>query len=165
MTPVAVLIGPPAAGKTRLGRRVAAQLDVEFVDTDRSVIAQHGPIPEIFASVGESQFRIWERDAVVAALKSPGVVSLGGGAVLNEETQRDLEHHRVVLVTATPEAIAPRLAGGNRPLLAGGLDAWKQLVATRRPIYERLATIIVDTSSRPMDAIAAELAASLEEKR
>jgi shikimate kinase len=162
VTPVAVLIGPPASGKTRLGKRLAARLGVEFVDTDKQVVAQHGPIPEIFASVGEGQFRVWEREAVVDALATSGIVALGGGAVVNEDTQRDLEELRVVLITATPAAIAPRLVSNKRPLLAGGVEAWVALVAARQPIYDRLAQITVDTSRGSMDEIADDLATRLE---
>jgi len=165
VSPIAVLIGPPAAGKSRLGRRVATRLGVEFVDTDKRVVAQHGPIPEIFASEGEAQFRVWEREAVVDALVSPGIVALGGGAVLNPDTQRDLEDLFVILVTATPEAIAPRLVAGKRPLLAGGIDAWVALVAERQPVYDRLADFSVDTSRGTMDGIADSLVTRLEERR
>jgi len=165
VNPIAVLIGPPAAGKTRLGKRVARLLGVEFVDTDKVVIAGHGPIPAIFESVGESQFREWERDAVVDALTTSGIVSLGGGAVVNTDTQRDLENHRVVLITASPDAIAPRLASSTRPLLAGGIDSWTALLAERQPIYDRLAEFTVDTSRGSMDAIAEGLAERLEQTR
>ncbi len=165
MSPIAVLIGPPAAGKSRLGRRVAARLGVEFVDTDKRVVAKHGPIPEIFASAGEQQFRVWEREAVVDALASPGIVALGGGAVLDHDTQRDLKDLYVILVTASPEAIAPRLVSGTRPLLAGGIDAWVALVAERQPVYDRLADFTVDTSRGTMDSIADSLVTRLEERR
>ena len=165
MTPIAVLIGPPAAGKTRLGKRVASLLGVEFVDTDKKVVAGHGPIPEIFQSLGESQFRAWERDAVSEALTTSGIVSLGGGAVMDADTQRDLEKLRVVLITATPDAIAPRLGTGTRPLLTGGIEAWTALLAERQPIYDRLAEFTVDTSRGSMDAIAEGLAERLEHIR
>jgi shikimate kinase len=165
VSPIAVLIGPPAAGKSRLGRRVAARLGVEFVDTDKRVVAKHGPIPEIFASAGEQQFRVWEREAVVDALASPGIVALGGGAVLDHDTQRDLKDLYVILVTASPEAIAPRLVSGTRPLLAGGIDAWVALVAERQPVYDRLADFTVDTSRGTMDSIADSLVTRLEERR
>ena len=165
MTPIAVLIGPPAAGKSRLGKRVAALLGVGFADTDKMVVAEHGPIPAIFENVGEPQFRVWERDAVSDALSSSGIVSLGGGAVVNTDTQRDLENLRVVLVTATPDAIAPRLVAGTRPLLAGGIDAWTALLAARQPIYDRLAEFTVDTSRGSMDSIAEALAERLGQNR
>jgi len=165
VSPIAVLIGPPAAGKTRLGKRVATLLGVEFVDTDKKVVAAHGPIPEIFELHGEPQFRAWERDAVTDALTTSGIVSLGGGAVVNSDTQRDLENFRVVLITATPDAIAPRLVSSNRPLLAGGIDAWTALLAQRQPIYDRLAEFTVDTSRGSMDSIAEGLAERLETAR
>jgi shikimate kinase len=108
---------------------------------------------------------VWEREAVVDALSSPGIVALGGGAVLNHDTQRDLEDLFVILVTATPEAIAPRLVSGTRPLLAGGIEAWVELVAERQPVYDRLADFTVDTSRGTMDGIADSLVTRLEERR
>ena len=158
MKPRAVLIGPPAAGKSRLGRRIAARLGVGFVDTDKLVIAEHGPIPEIFDNVGEPTFRIWERAAVVTALATDGIVALGGGAILDVDTRLDLSGHNVFLITATPEAIESRLTAGNRPLLSDGIESWKRLVALRQPIYDELSRFTVDTSKGTMDAIADEIA-------
>lgn len=165
MTPVAVLIGPPAAGKTRLGKRVARILDVSFVDTDSLIAREHGSIPEIFRSRGEGQFRAWERVAVKAALATTGIVALGGGAVLDSDTQRELENQRVVLVTASAESVEQRLDANSRPLLARGIDDWVKLVASRQPIYDRLATITVDTSRGSMDEHASRLAEVLRSNR
>lgn len=161
MTPRAVLIGPPAAGKTRLGRRIAKRLGVGFVDTDSRVAADHGSIRDIFATFGEAQFREWERAAVVDALTTDGIVALGGGAIMDEATQRDLAHHHVILVTASPEVIAPRLLLGNRPLLSKGIESWKALVEKRQPIYDRLANVVIDTGHATMDSIADDVAAQL----
>lgn len=163
MTPLAVLIGPPAAGKSRLGKRVAQRLGVPFSDTDKMVATEHGAISEIFARLGESQFREWERDAVREALTRGGIVSLGGGAILDEDTQTDLAACRVILITATPEAIEHRLDAGNRPLLTNGIESWKTLVAERQPIYDRLADIVVDTSRGTMDSIADDIAERVKE--
>ena len=163
MSPRLVLIGAPAAGKTRLGKRIARLLNLGFLDTDKMVIAQHGPIPAIFAEHGEAQFRVWEREAVIEALSSDGIVAFGGGAILNEDTQRDLEGLNVALVTITPEAAEKRLVDGSRPLLTGGIDAWVRLVEARQPIYDRVSTFRVDTSRRPLDHIAEEVAAQLQE--
>ncbi|GAA1695075.1 shikimate kinase [Microcella alkalica] len=156
-TPAVVLIGPPAAGKSRVGRRVARILDLPVIDTDKVVAAEHGPIPEIFAFHGEPHFRALERAAVADALRHRAVVSLGGGAVLDPETQQQLAGMPVVLLTASADAVAERLEKGARPLSAS-VDAWVALVAQRRPVYERLAAAVWDTSARPIDRIAAEIA-------
>jgi len=154
-----VLIGAPGSGKSRLGKRVARLLARDYIDTDKVVVAAHGPIAEIFADKGEAHFRSLERAAVHEALQSAAVVSLGGGAVLDPDTREELAGRRVVLVTVSPEAVAPRITGAKRPLLAsGGLDAWKTLVEARTPIYESLASRSWDTSNRPIDDIAREIA-------
>jgi shikimate kinase len=155
---VLVFIGPSGAGKTRVGKRVARLLGVPFTDTDSLIVEQHGPISEIFREHGEPYFRGLERDAVRDGLAGEGVLSLGGGAVLDVETQADLAAHRVVLLTITPEAVERRLSGGDRPLVTGGVADWVALNAPRWPIYERLADLTVDTSRRINDEVAEEVA-------
>lgn len=157
-----VLIGPPAAGKSRLGKRLAARLQVPFVDTDARIVAAHGPIPAIFAEHGEPHFRALEREIVAAALGEPGVVSLGGGAVIDADTQADLAGARVVLLTVSPEAIAARIGNSKRPLVTD-VESWKRLVAARADIYSALADYTADTSTRPIDAIVEEIATWIEE--
>lgn len=156
--PLVVLIGPPGAGKTRLGKRVARLLGASFVDTDRRIVAQHGAIAEIFAEYSEAYFRRIERAEVARAMGERAVVSLGGGAVLDPATQQELATARVALVTVRPEIVASRIEGGTRPLLAGGVEAWTRLVEGRRELYERLAKQTWDTSDRPIDQIAQEIA-------
>lgn len=151
------LIGPPAAGKSRVGKRLAKLLELPYVDTDAVVVSQHGPIAEIFAAHGEPHFRALERTAVAEALRKPGVVSLGGGAVLDPATQADLADARVVLLTVRAEAIAKRITNGKRPLVTD-LESWKRLVAARSDLYASLADYTADTSSRPIDTIVAEIA-------
>jgi shikimate kinase len=156
--PLLVVIGPPGAGKSVLGKQVARLLRVPFVDTDRRIVAKHGPIATIFAERGEDWFRTAERLEVATALGERAVVSLGGGAVLNAETQAELAALRVALVTVSPEAVDARIAGSVRPLLREGLDSWKRIVEERREIYERLATRTVDSSHRSPGSLAHELA-------
>ncbi len=157
-----VLIGPPAAGKSRVGRRLAKRLGLPFVDTDAIVVAQHGPIPAIFAEHGEPHFRALERAAVAEAVGEPGVVSLGGGAILDPDTRADLTGKRVVLLTVRPEAIAKRIANSKRPLVTD-LESWKRLVAARSELYHSLADYTADTSRRPIDTIVEEIARWVEE--
>ena len=84
MSPVAVLIGPPGAGKSTVGPLLAALLGAEFAETDALVEEAAGkPVSDIFIADGEPAFRDLERTAVAEALRQhPGIVSLGGGAVV-----------------------------------------------------------------------------------
>jgi shikimate kinase len=159
-----VLIGPPGSGKTKLGKRVAKALGLPFIDTDKRVVAEHGPISDIFGTHGEPHFRALERVAVAEALAEDAVVSLGGGAILDEDTQRDLEGRLVALITVSAEAVAERLEKDKRPLVTG-IESWQTLVDARRETYERLASRTWDTSNRPLDAIAEEIAQWASEGR
>ncbi len=150
-----VLIGPMGAGKTSVGKRVARELDLSFYDSDAAVVRDHGPIEDLFRDQGESRFRELERDAVRAGLSRGGVVSLGGGAVLDPATQADLASHRVVLLTVGAQTIESRIRGTKRPLLQAddAVSRWTELYEQRRPLYERLADVTFDTSTGPLSDI------------
>ncbi|GAA3745669.1 shikimate kinase [Leifsonia bigeumensis] len=156
--PLLVVIGPPGAGKSVLGKQVARLLRVPFVDTDRRIVAQHGPIATVFSERGEEWFRAAERIEVAKALGERAVVSLGGGAILNQGTRDDLATQRVLLVTVSPEAVQRRLGGAVRPLLTDGIESWKRIVEERRELYEQLATRTIDSSNRTAGSLAHELA-------
>ena len=148
--PVA-LIGPMAVGKSAIGHQLAHQLGASFVDTDVVVVANHGSIAEIFASRGENAFRELEARAVARAIEDAQgrttVISLGGGAVLDSGTQQLLGQCTVVYLECDADTVAERIArNSGRPLLAAGdaMERWKTLFATRRPVYERLADLIID---------------------
>lgn len=153
-----VLIGAPGAGKTRLGKRIARLLETQFIDTDKVIVAEHGAISEIFDRLGEAHFRGIERDVVARSLQRPAVVALGGGAVLDPDTQAALAGARVAQLTVSAEAVEKRIDGGKRPLLTDGVEAWVRLVDGRRDTYDRLATRSWDTSSVPLDDLAVEIA-------
>jgi len=157
--PLAVFIGPMGAGKTRLGKRVARALEVPFTDTDKVIVAEHGPIAEIFDTHGEPHFRALERAAVRAAFGNGGIVSLGGGAVLDPATQELLAGVPVVYLQVDADAVSERLADGTRPLVRGGIDDWPRIYDARRPLYERLATVTFDTSRQPRDRLVEQIAA------
>ena len=150
-----VLIGPMGAGKTSVGKKVARALEVPFFDTDAAVSRAHGPIERLFAQRGEAHFRVLEREAVKEGLAGGGVVSLGGGAVLDPATRADLARHRVVLLTVAPRVVAARVRGSSRPLLSGEdpLERWIRIYEERRPIYEQLADVTFDTSSGPLQNV------------
>ncbi len=163
--PVAVLIGPPGAGKSTVGALLAARLKVAFTDTDAEVEATAGkPVSDIFIEDGEPAFRELERAAVARALAdSDGVVALGGGAVLDPDTQRLLVGRTVVYLETGFAAAAKRVGLGQaRPLLIGNPRATlKALLDARLPVYESLATITVGTDDREAGQIADEIAARL----
>jgi shikimate kinase len=157
-----VIIGPMGAGKSSVGKRVARALGVPFTDTDRAIARQHGPIPTIFSERGESAFRELEAEAVRAAMAIGGVISVGGGAVTHAATREALQNARVVLLTVSPEAVAERIAGTDRPLLAsGGIDAWQTILDERAATYADLAHVVVDTSRRPMTQVVDDVVAWL----
>lgn len=154
---VVVLIGAPAAGKTRVGKRVARRLELPFIDTDAVVVAEHGPIAEIFDTRGEGAFRELEAAAVRDALMQRAVVALGGGAVMTSAVAEAVREHPVVLLTVSAEAAAARLDPETRPLVRNGIEAWERLVESRASTYAALAAATWDTSSRPIDHIADEI--------
>jgi shikimate kinase len=158
-TPLLVIIGAPGAGKSRIGKRVARLLRCDFVDTDRRIVAKHGPIPVLFAEFGEEYFRTLERTEVAKALQERAVVALGGGAIMNVDTRADLTDLPVALVTVSAEAVESRISGSNRPLLTDGVTSWQRLVDSRREIYESLASRSWDTSGRAAEDVAADIAA------
>lgn len=156
-----MIVGPPGAGKTTIGRLLAAKLGAELRDTDAEVERTAGkPISDIFIDDGEATFRALERAAVAAALaEHNGVVALGGGAVLDAGTRELLTTRRVVFLDVGLADAASRVGlNRDRPLLIGNPRAQlKKLMDERRPLYEEVATISVDTSGRTPDDVAAEV--------
>jgi len=174
--PAAILIGPPGSGKTTVGVLLAELLGVGFVDTDASVEAVAGkPVSDIFVEDGESAFRKLEREAVAAAVAGPGVagpggpargnvLGLGGGAVLDDDTQALLAGHCVVYLETGFTELAKRVGLDRpRPLLIGinPRAQLKALFEQRQPVYAGLARITVATDGREPAEIAAEVAALL----
>ncbi|QWC86699.1 shikimate kinase [Nocardioidaceae bacterium] len=137
------------AGKSTVGRLLAQRWGVDFRDTDADVERLEGrPISEIFVDDGEPYFRDKERLAVVAGLKThPGVLALGGGAVLDERTQEQLREHTVVFLSVgLSEAVKRVGLGTSRPLLLGNVRGTvKKLLDERAPIYAAVATATIDT--------------------
>ena len=159
--PVCVLVGPPGAGKTTVGELVAAALGVDFRDTDADIAATAGkPIPDIFVEDGEPVFRTFEQAAVSVALDSfAGVLALGGGAILAEETRQQLTEHTVVYLSVELSDAAARVGlTGGRPLLAINPRATlKFLLEQRRPHYQEVATMTVVTDGRTPEEVADEV--------
>lgn len=164
-TPVCVLVGMMGAGKTTVGRLLADRLGVPFRDVDADIEAAAGkPISDIFIDDGEEHFRALERDAVAAALDGfDGVLALGGGAILSDETRKRLAGHRVVYLSVElPDALKRVGLGAGRPVLAMNPRATlRHLLDQRRPLYEEVATAVVATDGRTPEEVADEVAALL----
>lgn len=161
----AVLIGPPGSGKTTLGRLLAQRLGVAFRDTDTDVESVAGkPVSDIFIEDGEARFRELEHEAVRVALdEHDGVLSLGGGAILHEDTQALLEgHHVVYLEVGLADAVQRVGLGSARPLLVlNPRSQLKKLMDERRPVYERLAVLTVVTDKRDPEELVEEIVKGL----
>ncbi|TYB68628.1 shikimate kinase [Nonomuraea sp. PA05] len=160
-----VLIGPPGSGKSTLGRLLAERLGLGFRDTDADVEAVAGkPVSDIFVEDGEARFRELEHEAVRRALaEHDGVLSLGGGAVLHEETQALLAgHHVVYLQVGLADAVQRVGLASARPLLVlNPRSQLKKLMEERRPVYERLAAVTVATDKREPEELADEIVKGL----
>lgn len=162
--PVLVLVGPPGAGKTTVGRLVAGRLGVAFRDTDADVEQLAGePVADIFVSYGEEHFRALERRAVAVALVDhAGLLALGGGAVLDPVSRAALRGHPVVHLSVGLADAARRVGlARDRPLLLGNpRQQLAHLLAARRPLYEEVAGAEVDTSGRLPSEVADEVLAA-----
>lgn len=149
--PTVVLVGMPGSGKTTIGQEVADALDIPFKDSDHQIAAAYGKAcGEVFTEVGESRFREIEHDTIAALLGEPGVLSLGGGAVITPATRKLLADHHVVWLHVSPEVgVARSFRDGGRPLLAGAdpHGTYIKLYNDRQDFFAEVATHVLYTSA------------------
>jgi shikimate kinase len=156
------VVGMMGAGKTTVGRRVAASLDMPFVDLDDEIAAAaQASIREIFAGAGEARFRELEAAAMARVAGTDAVVATGGGAVERPSARALMRCSGIVVwLAASVEALAERIGDGTgRPLLEGG-DAVALLAALterRRSAYAAAAHHRVETDGRDPDDVAREV--------
>jgi shikimate kinase len=143
-----VLIGAPGSGKTTVGAMLAERLGVPFNDADAIIVERAGrSIAEIFTDDGEAAFRALEEQVTAELLELPGVLSLGGGAVLSSTTRAALRSHRVVWLRIGLSQSVKRVGLDTaRPLLLGNVRGQLlKLLNERAPLYAEVATEVVDT--------------------
>lgn len=162
-----VLVGMMGAGKTTVGRRLAARLGIPFTDADAEIEHAAGQtIGDIFAEHGEEAFRAGERRVIARLLASgPQVLATGGGAFICEETRAQIEAAGVsVWLRADFDTLIRRVRRrATRPLLSGGdrEQVMKRLMGERYPVYA-LADVTVTTREVPHEVIVGEIIAALK---
>ncbi|WP_198668263.1 shikimate kinase [Streptomyces triticisoli] len=155
-------------GKSTVGRMLADRLGLAYRDTDDDIVAeQDRTVAEIFVDEGESVFRGIEKDAVRRALaEHDGVLALGGGAILDEDTRALLAGPRVVYLSMNVEEAVKRTGlNAARPLLAvNPRKQWRELMEARRHLYEEVATAVVATDGRTPEEVTQAVLDALELK-
>lgn len=164
--PRVVLVGPPGAGKSTIARRLSRAMNIPVVDSDKLIEeATDQSCGEVFASLGEPAFRELEAEQVAEALKTTGVVSLGGGAVLTESTRELLTDHVVVWIDVSAEEGYRRTASdATRPVLAAEQprEHYRNLLAARAPLYSEVAGFKVRSDRRSPQQVVAEVLGYLD---
>jgi shikimate kinase len=165
-----VLVGMMGAGKTAIGRRLAAQLGWSFADADAEIEAAAGTsIANIFAEIGETAFRQSERQVISRLINGPRrVLALGGGAFMDPQTRALVKERTLsIWLRADLDVLVQRTARRqNRPLLEG-VDPRAKLAALleeRGPVYAQ-ADLIVDSDQGRIGGVVATILEHLEQRR
>ena len=165
-----VLVGLMGAGKSTVGRRLAHQLGLPFVDSDDEIVkAADCSIPDIFEIYGEEEFRALEKRVIERLLgEGPMVLATGGGAFINDQTrERILASATAIWLNASLDVLVDRTSRrGGRPLLENKKpkDTLKKLIDERYPVYAN-AHIMIDTNDDSMDHTVDKILNALTEKQ
>jgi shikimate kinase len=165
-----VLIGPPGAGKSTIGKALAKEIATEFIDSDSEIERITGKkISDIFVEEGEAVFRKTEVEVVTALLDGfEGVIALGGGAPINNQIQEALTgvEYPVIFIDVSISQAANRIGfNKDRPLLLiNPRQQWMNLMSERRPIYEKLASQTVNSDSQKPHEVAKLISEKLKAK-
>jgi shikimate kinase len=161
-----VFVGLMGAGKTAIGRRVAATLGLAFIDSDHEIeTVSRMTVPELFERYGEAEFRALEQRVIARILENgPLVLSTGGGAYMNEQTRRAIADHGIsVWLKADLDTLMERVSKKqNRPLLktADPRAVMQKLMDERYPVYANADATVVTRQERK-EVIADEVVMAL----
>ena len=162
-----VIIGFMGSGKTRVGKRLAKDFDLPFIDIDRVVTRKMNlSVKDIFDKFGEPFYRALETTVIKELIKDQEqkVISLGSGLPMQEQNEKYIKKlGTVVYLKGSYETLKKRLENSSsNPLIEGAekADKIKKLLKQRDPVYEKFADIKVVTGVKPFD----ELIAEIEEK-
>jgi shikimate kinase len=162
------LIGPMGAGKTSIGKRLAAHFQLRFIDLDQELEARTGvKIPLIFDIEGEPGFRVRESLLLAELVRQPGILlATGGGSILDPNNRNELKQHGFVLYLETSVSQQlERLARDRiRPLLQTPDREQKlqSMSQTRSPLYESITDLVFRAKSAPVETVAREISILLE---
>ena len=161
MSPRLVFVGAPGSGKTTIGKQVAQKLSVDFIDVDNEIeMDEKTTISDIFVKKGEDHFRQLEITKISELLNSfNGVLSLGGGSVLDETTRQALAIAPVVWLKVSSGDASSRVGLGlSRPVLMGNVrSTLVKLLEERTPLYEEVADWEIDTSKKSIEEVVQEV--------
>lgn len=161
MSPRVVLVGLPGSGKTTIGKRLANALHTSVVDTDHMIEERYGKsCGEVFNELGEAEFRKVEAQAVSDALKTDGIVSLGGGAVVTPSNRELLSQEQVVYLHVSAEEGVRRTSGSDaRPLLnvENPTARYEELIKQRAGYYEEVASLLVYSDGKELQRVVTDI--------
>ena len=163
-----VLVGLMGAGKTSVGRRLAAALGANFVDSDDEIVDAAGmSIADIFENLGEAHFRDGERRVLARLMaEAPQVIATGGGAFMNDETRALIKARGVsVWLRAELDTLLKRVSGkATRPLLQSGdpREILAGLMKKRHPVYAEADVVVESYLDDPHEVVVGRIIAALD---
>ncbi|GGI90414.1 shikimate kinase AroK [Shewanella sp. D64] len=157
------LVGPMGAGKSTIGRHLAQMLHLEFHDSDQEIESRTGAdIAWVFDVEGEEGFRVRETQVVADLTEKQGIVlATGGGSIQSKEIRNNLSARGIVvyLETTIDKQVARTQRDKRRPLLQvdDPREVLENLAATRNPLYEEIADVIVKTDEQSAKVVANQI--------
>lgn len=168
-----VLIGYRGSGKSAVGSRLAARLQMKFVDTDDLIESKEGHISDIVKSKGWDYFRRLEKSVIEEISKGNNlIIAPGGGAVLDADNVKVLKRNGLIIwLKADPQTLLKRIqkdqgSSTRRPTLTGKgtLEEIEQTISERKPFYEKASEIQIDTSKLDAEAVVERILAIVNDK-